>query len=74
MKYTVTILFACLALSCMSIPFKSQIALVNSLEVGREEEPMVWACYGCDAQNKPKSSAIIEEKAVEIRAILSVYE
>ena len=64
MKYTVIILFACLALSCMSIPFKSQIALVNSLEVGREEEPMVWACYGCDSDNKPISSAIIEEKAV----------
>ena len=73
MRASVTIIFALFVLSCLSIPFHDQIALVNSLEVGRDEEPMVWSCVGCDASNKPISSTIIEEKIVETRAILSVY-
>ena len=68
------VLLACLAISTMTIPFKSQIALTNSLEVGRDEEPMVWACTGCDTDNKPLTSFIIEEKVVEIKAILSIYD
>lgn len=35
---------------------------------------MAWTCVGCDENNKPIHSYIIEEKAVEIRSILSVYE
>ena len=58
----------------VQLPFKHQIALVNSLEVGRLEDPMAWTCVGCDEDNKPIQSYVIEEKAVEIRSILSVYE
>ena len=35
---------------------------------------MAWTCVGCDESNKPIHSYVIEEKAVEIRSILSVYE
>ena len=35
---------------------------------------MAWTCVGCDDDNKPLHSYVIEEKAVEIRAILSVNE
>lgn len=58
----------------LQLPFKHQIALVNSLEVGRLEDPMSWTCVGCDDDTKPIHSYVIEEKAVEIRSILSVYE
>lgn len=61
MKVSIVLLVAYLAISCLAIPFRDQIALVNSLEVGRDEEPMVWACTGCDSTNKPISSVIIEE-------------
>jgi hypothetical protein len=69
----ITVLALLLALAC-SLPFPQQIALLNSLEVGREEAPLTWSCVGCDEQTKPIFSYVIEEKAVEIRAILSVYE
>jgi hypothetical protein len=42
-----TVLALCLALAC-SIPYPQQIALLNSLEVGRLEDPMLWTCVGCD--------------------------
>ena len=58
----------------MALPFKHQIALLNSLEVGREEDPMVWTCAGCDENFKPLRSHIIEEDEVKIKSILSVYE
>lgn len=70
---SIFVLLAFLAVSSLAIPFREQIALVNGLEVGREEEPMVWACTGCDATNKPLSSVIIEEPVKEVKAILSVY-
>ena len=62
-----------LLVSTYSIPFKEQIALVNGLEVGRDEEPMVWKCEGCDEKNRPITSKIIEEPTLEVKAILSVY-
>jgi hypothetical protein len=64
-------LFICLSLS---IPYDQQLALVNSLQVGRDEDPTVWSCVGCDEDNKPLQSYVIEDKSVEIKAILSVYE
>jgi hypothetical protein len=64
-------LFICLSLS---IPYHQQLALVNSLQVGREEDPNVWSCVGCDEDNKPLHSYVIEEKSVEIKSILSIYE
>ena len=60
MKATFLILTALLCLAT-SLPFKHQIALLNSLEVGREEEPMTWTCAGCEQDTKPIRSHIIEE-------------
>jgi hypothetical protein len=57
----------------LSIPYPQQLALVNSLQVGREEDPNLWSCVGCDDSNKPILSFVIEEKSVEIKSILSVY-
>lgn len=57
-----------------AIPYRDQIALLNSLEVGRNEEPITWACTGCDENTKPIHSYIIEEPAQDVKAILSIYE
>lgn len=58
----------------LSIPYQQQIALVNSLQVGREQDPNNWSCVGCDETNKPLYTYVIEEKAVEIKSILSIYD
>lgn len=68
------ILVGLLSVLTLSIPYSQQLALVNSLEVGRDEDPNTWTCVGCDESNKPISSYIIEEKSKEIKASLSVYE
>jgi hypothetical protein len=68
------LLIALLALQVATIPFKQQIALLNSLEVGRDEDPMTWSCIGCDASNKPLRSHVIKEDNKDIKAILSVYD
>ena len=73
MKVFISIILACLVCGSVAIPWRDQIALVNSLEVGRDEEPMVWGCTGCDSNNKPLSSSIIEEPVKDVKAILSVY-
>lgn len=73
MKYSILILLSLIAFT-LALPYKHQLALVNSLEVGRNEDPMVWACTGCDEDNKPLNSYVIQETSKEIRAILSVYE
>jgi hypothetical protein len=43
------ILLALLALLALAaaLPFKEKVALHNSLQVGREEDPNVWGCTGC---------------------------
>lgn len=74
MRSTIIVVLATIFSLTLAIPFKEQIALVNSLEVGRIEDPMAWTCVGCDEDNKPIRSFIIQEKSVEIRSILSVYE
>lgn len=53
MKTELCLLLAVLVLQTVSIPYKEQIALVNSLQVGRKEDPMTWGCVGCDESNKP---------------------
>lgn len=68
---TVLAVLVCLT---VSIPFEQQIALLSSLEVGRLEDPMAWTCVGCESDNKPIQSFVIEETEVQIRCILSVYE
>lgn len=74
MKLVTFVLLASLAALAASIPWKAQIALVNSLEVGRNEDPTVWSCVGCDTENKPLTTVVIEEKAKDVKCILSVYE
>lgn len=68
------LILAALVCLTMQLPYKHQLALVNSLEVGREEDPNIWSCVGCEEDNKPIHSWVVEEKSVEIRAIVSVYE
>ena len=69
-------LFVLATLACftLALPFKHQIALLNSLESVRNEEPMTWNCAGCDEDTRPTRSHVVEEDEVKIRAILSVYE
>lgn len=43
-----TFVFCAFLAVVSSIPYRDQIALLNSLEVGRKEEPEVWQCFGCD--------------------------
>lgn len=74
MKSTLLLILAALVFTVMPLPYKEQLALVNSLQVGRNEDPMVWGCVGCDEDNKPIQSFIVEEDAIQIKAILSVYE
>lgn len=68
------ILVGLLSVLTLSIPYSQQLALVNSLEVGRDEDPNTWTCVGCDESNKPINTYIIEEKSKEIKASLAVYE
>lgn len=48
MKTELCLILAVLVLQTASIPYKEQTALLNSLEVGRKEDPTVWSCVGCD--------------------------
>lgn len=48
MKTELCLILAVLVLQTASIPYKQQTALLNSLEVGRKEDPTVWSCVGCD--------------------------
>lgn len=41
------ILLATLVVFASALPWKHQIALFNSLEVGRNEDPTTWGCVGC---------------------------
>ena len=68
------ILATLLVLSAFSLPYKQKIALLNSLQVGRDEEPMTWGCDGCDETTKPIKSHVIEESNKDVKAILSEYE
>lgn len=58
-----------------SLPHEDQMALANSLIVGRDDlsDLYTWTCKVCDASNKPIHAHIIEEKSVDIKSIVSVY-
>lgn len=62
MKLTTLIFFAAFLACAVAIPWRDQIALVNSLQVGRNEDPHIWSCYGCELENKPLAITVIEEK------------
>jgi hypothetical protein len=65
-------LLVCLA---VALPYQDKMTLTNSLIVGRDDAADLydWTCKVCDASNKPIHAHIIEEKAVDIKSILSVY-
>lgn len=69
------LIFLALLYCVTSIPYKDQIALANSLIVGRDDQSDLyqWVCKVCDASNQPIHAHIIEEKAVDIKCIVSVY-
>jgi hypothetical protein len=56
-------LLALLALVILStaLPYADQMALANSLIVGRDDESDLynWECKVCDASNKPKHAHFI---------------
>ncbi len=56
-----------------SIPREDQLALANSLMSGNNDDISNWSCKVCDNSNKPLHAHIIEEKAVDIKCIISVY-
>lgn len=56
------VILSILALCAFTLPYKDQLALVNSLEVGRDEEPSAWTCVGCDDSNRPLLTNVIEDK------------
>ena len=60
----------------LCIPYHDQMSLANSLIVGRDdfEDLYNWQCKVCDASNKPIHSHPIEEKAKDVKCILSVYD
>ena len=61
MKLISFLLITVLIAMVSAIPWKSQIALANSLEVGRDEDPNTWECHGCNKNNQPLHTYIIEE-------------
>jgi len=70
-----TLLFACLLASSLALPYVDQMLLSNSMIVGREDQLDLvnWECVVCDSSNRPLHAHYIEEKAKDIKAILSVY-
>jgi len=59
----------------VTLPYEDQMALANSLLVGRDDlsDLYEWNCKVCDNSNKPIHSHVVEEKAVDIKCIISVY-
>lgn len=70
-----TLVFCLLAYLIVALPYEDQMALTNSLIVGRDDQSDLidWTCKVCDASNKPIHAHIVEEKAVDIKCIVSVY-
>lgn len=67
-----TILFLAFLYLATCIPYPDQMALANSLIVGRETDTN-WECKVCDASNKPIHSHVIEDTKVDVKCIISVY-
>jgi hypothetical protein len=68
------VLLAVIGLS-VSIPYDDQMTLASSLIVGRADYSDLynWECKVCDASNKPVHAHIIEEKAKDVKCIITVY-
>ena len=65
-----------LAALALSIPYEDQMTLANSLIVGRDDYSDLynWECKVCGPENKPIHVHPIEEKAKDIKCIISVYK
>lgn len=74
MKFAILLCLLALFSISLALPFKQKIALHNSLQVGRAEDPNQWGCTGCTEETKPIRSHVIEENTEEVKAILSVYQ
>jgi hypothetical protein len=59
-----------------AIPYHDQICLTNSLIVGQDAKDyyVKWDCKTCKPENKPLHSHFIQEKAKDVKCILSVYD
>lgn len=70
-----TIIVLTLVSLVLSLPYEDQMALANSLLVGRDDQSDIyeWSCKVCDASNKPIHAHVIEDKSVDIKCIISVY-
>jgi len=69
------IILVTLAVLAVSIPYEDQMTLASSLIVGRDsfEDLFNWQCKVCDSTNKPIHAHPIEEKAKDIKCIITVY-
>jgi hypothetical protein len=56
------IVVLCLLYVATAIPYEDQMALTNSLIVGRDDQSdlFTWSCKVCDASNKPLHAHIVE--------------
>lgn len=70
------LVFCLFAFTVFSLPYHHKITLANSLIVGRDDmqDLFDWECKVCSAENKPIHSHSIEEKAKDVKCIVSVYD
>lgn len=59
--------------SCL--PYVEQMLLANSMIVGKDDHSDLvnWECNVCEAENRPLHSHYIQEKAKDVKCVLSVY-
>lgn len=65
----------CLLAVASALPYVDQMLLANSMIVGRDdgEDLINWDCNVCAPENKPVASHYIEEKAKDVKCVLSTY-
>lgn len=70
-----TLIFLALIYVISAIPYDDQMALANSLIVGRDGDTTLyeWTCKVCDASNRPLHAHFIEEKVIDVKCIISTY-
>jgi hypothetical protein len=65
----------CLLSLATALPYVEQMLLANSMIVGRDDglDLINWECNVCAPENRPLHAHFIEEKAKDIKCVLSVY-
>jgi hypothetical protein len=56
----ILLVFIVLIVQASSLPLGDQLALANSLQVGRAGDPNAWNCYACSNANRPLISYRVE--------------